>query len=295
MLNGKKVNQWSFWLSPAVDKINWIKAGFDKGEFFFVENKEKELVGMFRLMQQDELYWGEQEAKARYIHSLVVEKKFSGKQIGNKIIKLVEQEIINQGIFKLRLDCNAGNPILCSYYENQGFVKVGEKQMVDSLNNLFEKELLPDFPLRNLIGQWKGSGRGKFPSIASFNYEEELRFEFIPEKERLFYYQKAVFIDTQELVHLETGFITKIKENEFELNNAQSGGRNEILRLQILQKKDDFLKLLLTQLDIENDKKGLIKTEREIIVQGDKLNYIHKMHTNNEPMQTHLETSLFRQ
>ncbi len=141
MLHDKKVDQWNFWLNPADEKITWIKEGFANNEFYFVENENGELAGMFRLLENDELYWGKQEKKARYIHSLVVERKFAGLQIGHSIIKKIEQQLVNEDIFKLRLDCNAGSPALCNYYEKLGFKKVGEKQMPHSLNNLYEKEL----------------------------------------------------------------------------------------------------------------------------------------------------------
>jgi len=61
--------------------------------------------------------------------------------LGKKVLNLVLNQAIEQSIPLLRLDCIASNQRLCSYYENQGFVKVGEKQMPHSLNNLYEKQL----------------------------------------------------------------------------------------------------------------------------------------------------------
>jgi len=139
MLKAKKVNQWPFWLNPSVEKLNWIKSGFENSEFYFVENSQQILVGMFRLLDNDELYWGKQITKANYIHSLVIEKSFSGQQLGKVIIKQIEQILIKKGVSILRLDCNGSNKKLCQYYELQNFSKVGEKQMPDSLNNLYEK------------------------------------------------------------------------------------------------------------------------------------------------------------
>lgn len=137
----KKIDQWSYWLNPPADKIKWVKDGFKNNEFYFVRNEQSQLIGMYRLMKADLLYWGKQEKKARYIHSLVVLKEFSGKNIGFKIIEKIEQEMLTDCISLLRLDCNATNERLCQYYIDLGFVKVGEKQMPLSLNNLYEKEL----------------------------------------------------------------------------------------------------------------------------------------------------------
>jgi RimJ/RimL family protein N-acetyltransferase len=136
----KNIPQWQFWLNPPEDKINWITQGIENQEFNFVV-KENDLVGMYRLQNQDELYWGLQSEKAAYLHSLVIKPEFSGGGLGKKILQSIENQLINQNIHLLRLDCVAHNPALCQYYESQGFVKVGEKQMPHSLNNLYEKKL----------------------------------------------------------------------------------------------------------------------------------------------------------
>lgn len=140
-LKEKGVNQWSIWLNPDKNKINWVKKGFVAGEFYFVETKENELAGMFRLMEQDELYWGKQELPARYVHSLVVTTAFKGSHTGKRIMAAIEKQVLAEGINLLRLDCIASNKRLCAYYESMGFVKQGEKQMPHSLNNLYEKIL----------------------------------------------------------------------------------------------------------------------------------------------------------
>lgn len=293
-LKEKGVNQWGFWINPNEDKINWVKEGFYNNEFFFAENSNSEIVGMFRLLEQDELYWGIQPIKANYIHSLVVDKKFAGKNIGKLMMSLIENLVINKGILNLRLDCNASNPVLCNYYEKLNLIKVGEKQMPHSLNNLYEKNLLSDFPLRLLIGNWKGKGRGMYPTIKKFDYEEVLKFEFITEKQRIFYLQRADFENSNELVHMESGFITHISGNKYELNNSQSGGRNEILSIEVIESKTNFVKLQMTQLSISNDKKGLVRTEREFIIDHDQLSYKHYMQTETQLKQLHLEAKLKR-
>jgi ribosomal protein S18 acetylase RimI-like enzyme len=140
-LKSKEIDQWGIWLNPSDDKINWIKKGFDQEEFYFVETEDQEVAGMFRLSSEDLLYWGKNNDNAKYVHSLVVKKKFSGQQLGEKIIHQLEQNLINQHIDLFRLDCNAANKWLCKYYENLSFIKVGEIQMTHSLNNLYEKNL----------------------------------------------------------------------------------------------------------------------------------------------------------
>jgi ribosomal protein S18 acetylase RimI-like enzyme len=139
-LQAKKVNQWLYWLDPPQEKINWVKEGFENKEFYFVYVNST-IAGMFRLSESDELYWGKQEEKSYYIHSLVIKNEFSGLQLGRKVIENVIAEMKQENISKLRLDCDASNFGLCSYYEKQGFIKVGEKQMPLSLNNLYEMKI----------------------------------------------------------------------------------------------------------------------------------------------------------
>ncbi len=140
-LKRKNVDQWSIWLNPNDEKINWVNEGFSKQEFYFVENENLQSVGMFRLLKEDELYWGKQTVDARYIHSLIVLPEFSGQKIGNYIMSQVEKNIKTEGISIFRLDCNAANTWLCNYYKSLGFIEVGQVQMPHSLNTLFEKKI----------------------------------------------------------------------------------------------------------------------------------------------------------
>ncbi len=137
----KNIDHWHYWIDPPEDKQKWVKDGFKNQEFYFVENESSELVGMFRLMKEDLLYWGKQEKKAQYIHSLVVPNEFSGLKIGHKIIEKIENDMLRNNIHLLRLDCNASNEKLCKYYTDLGFEKVGEVQMPLQVCNLYEKEL----------------------------------------------------------------------------------------------------------------------------------------------------------
>lgn len=139
-IKAKGLEQWNIWLNPLPEKIRWVAEGFENHEFFFVENAEGQQIGMYRLSRKDLLYWGELNDNSGYVHSLVVRKGFARKDLGKTIIKQIEERLVSEGTFLLRLDCNAGNTWLCAYYEQQGFVKVGQKE-THSLNNLYEKQL----------------------------------------------------------------------------------------------------------------------------------------------------------
>jgi len=141
-INAKGLTQWNVWLSPSEEKIAWVQEGFDQNEFQLVENNNGEIVGMFRLSETDKLYWGHNEDNAAYVHSLVVKKEFSGLDLGKKILIQIEADLVKENRELFRLDCNAENEWLCQYYEQQGFVKVRQIKMPQSLNNLYEKRII---------------------------------------------------------------------------------------------------------------------------------------------------------
>lgn len=147
-LKDRGLSQWSYWHEPPPEKVAWVQEGFENGEFHFVYAPERigvqdGLLGMFRLLSKDELYWDAQgtQADTRYIHSLVVTGENSGKGLGSRILKQIIENLIELGVKRLRLDCDASNSRLCRYYEDQGFNKVGEKVTPHSVNNLYQMDL----------------------------------------------------------------------------------------------------------------------------------------------------------
>lgn len=136
----KQIDQWQYWQNPPDDKIEWVKSGFENGEFYFISIANV-LGGMVRLSYSDELYWGIKNDTSIYLHSLVILPEFSGKGIGNKVVNRIEQSLLDQKIKFFRLDCKKDNLSLCKYYEQMGFIKVGEVVMPHSTNNLYEKKI----------------------------------------------------------------------------------------------------------------------------------------------------------
>ncbi|APD07830.1 protein-tyrosine-phosphatase [Flavobacteriaceae bacterium UJ101] len=135
------VDHWRVWLNPTEERLNWMEEGLNKGQFYLLYTTEKDLIGMYRLMYEDELYWGKTEDKAAYVHSLVVKNNFKGQGVGTKVLERIEKDLINKNFDFFRLDCNGENTKLCAYYEKAGFKKVGEIKMPHSLNFLYEKKL----------------------------------------------------------------------------------------------------------------------------------------------------------
>ena len=140
-LSDKNINQWGYWTNPPKEKIQWVKDGFKNKEFYFIENQNQTILGMVRILKEDLLYWGDMNDSAMYIHSLVIEKRYKGQQIGKRVVQKIENDAKNSGIKYLRLDCDSSNENLCEYYTNIGFNKVGEKLLKLGKYNLYEKQL----------------------------------------------------------------------------------------------------------------------------------------------------------
>ncbi len=135
------IDHWQYWKNPPLEKIKWVEEGIQNKEFFFIETLHRENLGMVRILNEDLMYWGKQNEKAKYIHSLVIKEKYNGKGIGTIIIQKIENKAKKDNYKYLRLDADSKNPKLCNYYEKLGFKKVGIKELPLSVNNLYEKEL----------------------------------------------------------------------------------------------------------------------------------------------------------
>lgn len=135
------IDHWQYWINPPIVKMKWVEEGIQNNEFFFIQSIEVENIGMARIMDEDFLYWGNQTEKAKYIHSLVVTDKYNGKGIGKEIIQQIANNAKENNCRYLRLDADAKNPNLCSYYEKLGFEKAGTKNLPLSTYNLYQKDL----------------------------------------------------------------------------------------------------------------------------------------------------------
>lgn len=138
----KNVDHWQYWKNPPEEKIKWVKNGIENDEFYFINDLNNYNIGMVRILNEDELYWGKQNIKAKYVHSLVIKEEFNGKGIGKIVLDEVEKNAKANGCVYVRLDAVAKNTKLCEYYENLGFIKVGIKEMPQSINNLYQKKIL---------------------------------------------------------------------------------------------------------------------------------------------------------
>jgi GNAT superfamily N-acetyltransferase len=140
-LRDNGIDYWQGWLNPPTEYIAWIEQGFDNSEFYFVENENSQLVGMFRLQLEDEIFWGKRNDKAGYVHSFTTDRRFKGKQIGYSILHMIEQSLLGMDIHLLRLDCSPTVERLCKYYEDFGFVPQDMVTVLGENLQLYEKSI----------------------------------------------------------------------------------------------------------------------------------------------------------
>ena len=150
--------------------------------------------------------------------------------------------------------------------------------------------------LHVLLGEWSGTGRGKFPTIESFDYIETMSFA-TDGRPLLHYEQKTKRIRNGESnyvpSHWESGFIRLLPDGNIELTCAQNGGRLEKLTGS-LEETATGLILHLKSADFLNDAR-MLETSRTITVDGNRLHYTQNMRTNAvDTLTFHIEAKLER-
>lgn len=80
-----------------------------------------EPVGFFSLDPTPSPWWPPDDQRALYLGGMVVSPAARGRGVGGRIILWCVAEAARRGCRFVRLDCHAGNPKLCRYYETHGF------------------------------------------------------------------------------------------------------------------------------------------------------------------------------
>ena len=81
-------------------------------------------------------------------------------------------------------------------------------------------------PVVHLVGTWRGTGQGEYPTIDSFEYTEEVTFTDVG-KPFLVYTQRTWSLEGRPL-HVETGYLRVVKYEAVEFVLAQPTGQSEL-------------------------------------------------------------------
>lgn len=147
--------------------------------------------------------------------------------------------------------------------------------------------------LAPLLGDWSGSGYGDYPTIAPFEYVEDVTFGHVG-KPFLTYSQRTRSAEGAPM-HAETGYLRTPGNDRVELVLAHPTGVSEIDE-GTLTVEDGALVLELqsTTVGLTESAKDVMSLHRSIRVDGDTLHYTVLMGAVGQPLQHHLTATLHR-
>ena len=156
-------------------------------------------------------------------------------------------------------------------------------------------DLHPDLEaLAPLLGTWAGRGRGKYPTIQTFEYLEEVVFSHVG-KPFLVYTQKTKAVADGRPLHAETGYLRVPQPGRVEVVLAHPNGITEIdagtysVTGDVIQ-----VELSSTAIGLAPTAKEVNELGRSLRVEGDDLSYTVRMGAVGLPLQDHLAAVLHR-
>jgi hypothetical protein len=152
-------------------------------------------------------------------------------------------------------------------------------------------ELHPDvIQLRSFLGRWRGRGKGSYPTIDPFEYEEEAEYWHVG-KAFVAYSQKTWRPDTGEPLHQEMGYLRPMPGGSIEMVISHPTGIAEILEGRI---SDGRIEAETTLVGLTSTAKDVRRLRRSIQVRGDEMSYVISMAAVGVPMTEHLRCELRR-
>lgn len=160
-------------------------------------------------------------------------------------------------------------------------------------------DLHPDLTvLAPLLGTWVGRGTGKYPTIQSFEYVEDVVFSHVG-KPFLAYAQKTKAVADGKPLHAETGYVRVPQPGHIELVLAHPSGITEI-EVGTYSATGGVLELELSTspigaIGLSPTAKAVTALSRFFRIAGDELSYQVRMGAVGQPLQDHLAAMLYRQ
>ncbi len=145
-------------------------------------------------------------------------------------------------------------------------------------------------PLAFLLGTWRGEGKGSYPTIEPFAYEEEVRFWHVG-KPHLVYAQRTHHPAKGHAMHSEAGYWRPVAAGRLEIVLAHPTGVVEIQEGTVSGTVIDVRSTTIAQTATAKDVRAL---ERTFVVDGDALRYEVRMEAMGVPLTHHLEAELRR-
>jgi hypothetical protein len=141
-----------------------------------------------------------------------------------------------------------------------------------------------------LLGTWQGTGKGEYPTIEPFAYEEEVRFTHNG-KPFLAYAQRTWHPEKKMPMHAETGYYRPLENGRIEVVIVQPTG---IVEIQEGVVEGTAIRTASTLVARTSTAKEVTVLERMLEVDGDVLRYEVRMAAVGRPLQHHLGAELRR-
>src|SRR5581483_6497811 len=146
-------------------------------------------------------------------------------------------------------------------------------------------------PLAFLLGTWSGRGRGYYPTIEPFEYEETITFAHIG-KPFLTYAQRTASLADGRPLHAETGYWRPPRRGWVEVVLAHPNGLVEVSEGPFA---DGHLALASSAIGRTGTAKDVSAVQRDILLSDHLIRYVLRMAAMGTPMTDHLEAELARQ
>lgn len=148
--------------------------------------------------------------------------------------------------------------------------------------------------LAPLLGTWSGPGSGVYPTIASFDYLEEVAFSHVG-KPFLIYGQKTKSAVDGLPLHAETGYLRVPQPGRIEWVLAHPSGITEIeVGSYTVGANGIELEMSAPTIGLTPTAKQVTALSRRYRLDGDELSYTMDMGAVGQPTQNHLTAVLRR-